>query len=208
MKSTLRNSLIVSLLMVPTLAAVAHANSSVWFYPFETTLDTFRASGLRGEDITSKTLMLNYEQIGFKSGLNGYAALTTYSGGPVWMQATYKNILNPVDNVIRIDFQARDNGACEGCITLVYVGTARPTSLAQFTTDFQSLDGKWRSHNYKIAIPDDTDKVSGGVRAVVVAIGFTHLDGRGSGSPEPQGIGVDNLSLSVMTAPEPPPITN
>ena len=211
MKRTLRNSLVISLLMVPVLAAAAHANSSGRFYAFETELTPFKADALHSEDLNAKTLMLNYEQTGFKSGLNGYAALTTYLGGPVWMQASYRDSFNPVDGVLRIDFQARDNGECEGCITLVYVGTTRPKSLSQFATDFQSLGGKWSSHSYKIPIPDDTYTASmagGNVRTILVAISFTRLDNKGHDAPEPHGIGVDNLSLWVQNAPEPPPVTN
>jgi hypothetical protein len=88
-------------------------------------------------------------------------------------------------NTVRVAWNSRNTGDCEGCIPMVYVGTTTPRFTTQFTQMEAPLSTKWQSYEFNKVIG-----VAEG-EAVYVAIGW-------SGTEASIGLDCINVQISSM----------
>ena len=86
-------------------------------------------------------------------------------------------------NTIRVKFQVRNIEGCGGCSPIVYVGTGKPASFADFAKVGNPLAKTWETYVYEKPVKGDS---------IVVAVGYMNSQGT------LQWAGIDNVSISVI----------
>jgi|SRR5687768_2666700 len=123
---------------------------------------------------------------------NRYAVLANEHGNVVWMKSTF---VADARNV-RVEFLAKNVEGCEGCIPIVYVGRNSPQYPGQFKTTFSGLGEVWSYEGIDFTLDSDYLKGEGIGNTMVVAVGFTMLEGDAY-CPDQRRIAIDNLHITV-----------
>jgi hypothetical protein len=121
--------------------------------------------------VSEHTLVLKHEQNG-----NGYAALTTPDGDGLWMMSSFTSKVNGV----KIAIQARLVEGSEFAAPIYYIGSTKPTSIADFKKFDGTLTKKWQSF----------EAIEYAKGTVVVAVGYMTDKGN--------WIAIDNLAVKLF----------
>lgn len=206
MKRKFTTALMFSLFALASISLPTFASAAYRTYTFDDGLAPFKAAAFRAEDLTPKTLTLQTEPGAIKGTNNGYAALVSNLGAPVFMQGDV-----PVQaSKLVIKLRARDLHNCLSCMVAVYAGATPPASLADFTTDYLGIGPMWGTHKFNVAVkPDPTDRI--GPSRMIVAVTYFNLDmgvDKESQDVMLQAIGIDDLSIQLQDAVAAPATTS
>ncbi len=165
-----------------------------YYFGFDESVKPWTAGSSDGY-VSKGTLTLGLEESSARikpGGGNKYAMLANEYGNVVWMKSTF---VAPARNV-RVEFLAKDIEGCEGCIALVYVGRNSPKVPGDFKASYNGIGEGWGYEGLDFTLDSDYFKGEGIGNTMVVAIGFTNLDGDAY-CPEQRQIAIDNLHITV-----------
>ena len=175
------------------------ADNAHYYFGFDESVKPWSAGSNDGL-VKENTLTLGLDEMSARikpGGGNKYAALANEYGNVVWMKTT---LASPGRNV-KVEFLTKDLQGCQGCIAIVYVGRTNPLFPGQFKTNYKGIGKDWGYEGFDFAL--DNDYVKGGDigNNMVVAIGFTMLDGLDGAAncPEQKQIAIDNLHVTVSS---------
>ena len=207
MKRTFVSTMVATLAALSTLGLSLSASAAADYskeihYTFDQTIKPFVAGGVDPENVSVKTLVLQFDNAvndSVKNGQgaykNGYARLMSQFPSPVWMQAKYV-IPNGLFRV-NVNFMARAEVSCGGCVTIVRVGNQAPISLDGFQSDYAGLNKQWDAHTYSINLAGKNGKGEAArYQGAVISIGFANLDQKGLDMNNvEQAIQIDNVGI-------------
>ena len=173
------------------------ADTAHYYFGFDDTLKPWTAGSSDGYH-NEGTLTLGIEKSLSRikpGGGNKYAVLANEYGNVVWMMGTF---VSPGRNV-KVEFLTKNIDMCEGCIPLVYVGRQAPVIPGQFKASYNGIGEAWGYEGFDFTLESDYFKGEGIGNTMVVAIGFTTLDGDAY-CPEQRQIAIDNLHITVSDA--------
>jgi len=165
-----------------------------YYFGFDESVKPWTSASINGR-VNKGTLTLGVEESSarLKPGIgNKYAVLANEYGSVVWMKSTFVT----TGRNVKVEFLAKDIEGCEGCIAIVYVGRNSPQYPGEFKTTYNGLGETWGYEGLDFTLDSNYLKGEGIGNNMVVAIGFTTLEGDGY-CPDQRRIAIDNLHITV-----------
>lgn len=204
MKAKITPALIATTLAIAIgLAEQPAAAKELLFFDFEKSLAPFES--VLDSAFKDGSFELRYQQEGYPDVIpNRYANLKftpSSATSTMWMGAGFEA---DGEEMVRLEFYAKDTGDCASCRPVVYVGTEKATEGAQFKVaeavkepnpDFIEgtlLTEQWTLYKYSTVV-----KASG---TVYVAVGWQAANPTGH-MPVTGSVGIDSLGLTIFPAP-------